>query len=1001
MPANVVKTQRDEHLWQRAKAQAAERGRGKDYAYIMGVFKRMSGDKAMVQAPDLIKARGPKVVAGQTGFDFSAPVKKQAAPAPAAKPAGVSVVKRVRDPQTGKMVEKPIGPSGGKPAGGKSQGGPFIGPRGGKWADPKHTIPWQEGGPQKAPAAPQQAPAGWSKTADGGYSLPRLGHEAKLSKDAKGNWQLSYRGQTVALPKKGEFGHAEAALSDLDRQYHDKKSNYHLDMALMAGKGSNLHTQHSRAAEAHYNARESHAKNELASGAKTRHAESVAEHADKAQAQHERAKKEERDAADRENAARRAKIDAETKAAIKKEKESYRASGKKSDSHPAIAASNDPAMHGRLAAQHMKEAEVYTAGVHPLVSELPPSALEKLAEASQKASQAHEEAKRERSFGASKQALGATAKTRVLYHLSQVEHHKQLDDASSKAAVSAHQAAVKAAEESADAFLRRASDEGEIVKDRSGKYAAAAESAQQASNKAPSVRVEKHKEARVRHSTAARYLPAGEEQSAHQGAAELHGNAISAYESGDVKTGKVWGDRAKTQSEKIGKGDKRDRHPAMLSEQDHKDYAQTHQAMAEHYKNEKYVPGLSPKDRQSVIRQHQAALVAHNKAASSKSFIDANQALLASVGAMSAQHKAEAKKFGHGTDEHSQKAAEAHKEAHKAAEAANKALSDKYNGSRHLNTKMGELQERTGEAIRIGEMANGKGNWEYQKNIKRSAKRFKKSADLLGELDLLVKAAVSPGKIIGRTADGKEVYAHGEDILEKKKDPKEKAKSKKTDDEEKGPGTHEHHRDQALAHLQAAQAHATAAQSAKQVEQAKEHKNVVSAAQQATEATALKKGNMTVDLSGENHILDMLERGEVALGGQYASLRADGRPRLQGLRGDHLKKGTIYQGEVANPERPGGQREEMMRAAELAAMVEYDPDGTRGNGGLSSWFTDAYQGQPEASAPVNLQKGKRPLEPQTRLIDDDTPYGRALRKSQPQEHEAGLIMRFTGQRLSS
>ena len=37
----------------------------------------------------------------------------------------------------------------------KSQGGPFIGPRGGRWADARHTIPWKEDQPS-APKAPEQ-----------------------------------------------------------------------------------------------------------------------------------------------------------------------------------------------------------------------------------------------------------------------------------------------------------------------------------------------------------------------------------------------------------------------------------------------------------------------------------------------------------------------------------------------------------------------------------------------------------------------------------------------------------------------------------------------------------------------------------------------------------------------------------------------------------------------------------------------------------------------------
>ena len=38
------------------------------------------------------------------------------------------------------------------------QAGPYIGPRGGKWADPEHTIPWKEH-TGRAPAAPEEQPA--------------------------------------------------------------------------------------------------------------------------------------------------------------------------------------------------------------------------------------------------------------------------------------------------------------------------------------------------------------------------------------------------------------------------------------------------------------------------------------------------------------------------------------------------------------------------------------------------------------------------------------------------------------------------------------------------------------------------------------------------------------------------------------------------------------------------------------------------------------------------
>ena len=40
-PANIVKTKRDERLWQQATEAAAQQGQAGNYAYIMGTFKRM------------------------------------------------------------------------------------------------------------------------------------------------------------------------------------------------------------------------------------------------------------------------------------------------------------------------------------------------------------------------------------------------------------------------------------------------------------------------------------------------------------------------------------------------------------------------------------------------------------------------------------------------------------------------------------------------------------------------------------------------------------------------------------------------------------------------------------------------------------------------------------------------------------------------------------------------------------------------------------------------
>lgn len=58
MPVGVVKTDRDEHLWDKAKAQARKKfseGSTRFYKYTMGIYKQMKGEKAM--KPILLKSR--------------------------------------------------------------------------------------------------------------------------------------------------------------------------------------------------------------------------------------------------------------------------------------------------------------------------------------------------------------------------------------------------------------------------------------------------------------------------------------------------------------------------------------------------------------------------------------------------------------------------------------------------------------------------------------------------------------------------------------------------------------------------------------------------------------------------------------------------------------------------------------------------------------------------------------------------------------------------------
>lgn len=45
MPTSLVKTKEDERLWQKAKDRAEEEGKAENYAYIMGIYKRMNPDR--------------------------------------------------------------------------------------------------------------------------------------------------------------------------------------------------------------------------------------------------------------------------------------------------------------------------------------------------------------------------------------------------------------------------------------------------------------------------------------------------------------------------------------------------------------------------------------------------------------------------------------------------------------------------------------------------------------------------------------------------------------------------------------------------------------------------------------------------------------------------------------------------------------------------------------------------------------------------------------------
>jgi hypothetical protein len=45
MPSKLVKTEKDGKLWEKAKQIASDNGQEENWAYIMGVYKKMNPDK--------------------------------------------------------------------------------------------------------------------------------------------------------------------------------------------------------------------------------------------------------------------------------------------------------------------------------------------------------------------------------------------------------------------------------------------------------------------------------------------------------------------------------------------------------------------------------------------------------------------------------------------------------------------------------------------------------------------------------------------------------------------------------------------------------------------------------------------------------------------------------------------------------------------------------------------------------------------------------------------
>jgi hypothetical protein len=141
-------------------------------------------------------------------------------------------------------------------------------------------------------------------------------------------------------------------------------------------------------------------------------------------------------------------------------------------------------------------------------------------------------------------------------------------------------------------------------------------------------------------------------------------------------------------------------------------------------------------------------------------------------------------------------------------------------------------------------------------------------------------------------------------------------------------------------------------------------------------------GTGLYDTSFDKEIAGALASGELQVGVLH---RHHGDPSMQPGEAV-LEKGTIIQGEAPVPTGappPGHASESEVRARVEAAIIEADPDGTRGQGGLADWFASRYDDQLEARPPMVMKA--MPPPPPTKIIDTDDPHIRAMERTNPMD----------------
>lgn len=98
MPQGAVKTKKDEELWSRAKARAAEQGHSEEWDYVMSIYQSMKGKKkeSSMNSKDLLKAAFVKeaITADSKLWDVLAPL---------ANPIGSPVIGGIRGAEHGEI----------------------------------------------------------------------------------------------------------------------------------------------------------------------------------------------------------------------------------------------------------------------------------------------------------------------------------------------------------------------------------------------------------------------------------------------------------------------------------------------------------------------------------------------------------------------------------------------------------------------------------------------------------------------------------------------------------------------------------------------------------------------------------------------------------------------------------------------------------------------------------------------------------------------------------